>query len=897
MQKGMETAKRKFERNGQIFTLYQLDQIPGLPERYWERLPFSIRVLLEGVLRSMPDAQAGDIARRLATWQPQETSRQVIPFFPGRVVLQDFTGVPVMNDLAAMRSALLARGGDPGTVNPAIWVDLVIDHSIMVNEYGHPGALKRNTELEFQRNQERYAFLRWCEQAFTNFRVVPPATGIIHQVNLEYLARALLSREENGEVCLFPETLIGTDSHTTMINSLGVAGWGVGGIEAVAAMMGQPLEMLTPDVIGLKLSGTLPEGATPTDLTLTIIELLRKKGVVDKFVEVCGPGLDHLSLADRAMIANMTPECGATMIYFPVDRQTLEYLRLTGKPASHIALVEGYYRTQHLFRTDETPEPVFSDLLTLDLSTIEPSLAGPKRPQDRVSLSHAQSNLRAALTRAKNERGYGLAPADLTRTARLDIHGQTSLVGHGFLALAAITSCTNTSNPTVMLAAGLLARNAVRRGLRVPAYVKTSLTPGSRVVSDYLARSGLLASLETLGFHVAGYGCATCIGNSGPLPRAVVDVVEKEKILAAAILSGNRNFEGRVSPYTQINYLASPPLVVAYALAGTMNIQLEREPLGMDGAGNAVFLKDIWPSAAEIQHLLHELIQPELFIAGYANVLQGSPAWNQIQPDSGKIYPWNDASTYLQAPPFFESPGKSAVPADIENARVLLLLGDSVTTDHISPAGDIPVDSTAGRYLLEHGEQAANFNSFGARRGNDQVMARGTFANIRLKNLLVPGVEGGITCHLPDGEHMSVFEAAQKYQMEGVPLLVIAGKEYGTGSSRDWAAKGPLLLGVKAILAESFERIHRANLAGMGVLPLEFLPGQNAASLGLDGTERYTLQNLTPLQPGKRVAVTATRADGMRVEFAVTMRINTDMEAQYFKDGGIMATILLGLSK
>jgi aconitate hydratase len=898
MNTGLDSVKSKINDSNQDYTIFQLDLLPGTKAQFLEKLPFSIRILLEGVLRNINDETITlETAQYLANWKPNEEERKAIPVFPGRVVLQDFTGIPVMNDLAAMRKAMVSLGEDPLKVNPVIPVDLVIDHSVMVDEYGSADALAQNAEIEFKRNEERYQFLRWCEQAFTNFHVVPPATGIIHQVNLEYLAQSLLTRKVNGETLLYPDTLIGTDSHTTMINGLGVVGWGVGGIEAVAAMMGQPLEMLAPDVVGVRLDGRLAEGTTPTDLTLTVIEMLRSHGVVDKFVEVFGPGLDTLSLADRAMIANMTPECGATMIYFPVDEQTLEYLRLTGKSEDHIKLVEDYYKTQHLFRVSTAPDPIYSEVLELNLNTIEPSLAGPKRPQDRVVLSQVQANFRASLAKNRADRGFGLAEADLKREGVISLKGQSYMLKHGFLAIAAITSCTNTSNPTVMLAAGLLAKKAVELGLEVPAYVKTSLAPGSRVVSDYLAQSNLLPALEKLGFYVVGYGCTTCIGNSGTLAQTIIDLVEKEKLIAAAVLSGNRNFEGRVSPQTQANYLASPPLVVAYALAGTVNINLTSDALGYTPDGKPVFLRDIWPTGKEIQDVLQSVIKPEIFARNYANVYNGNHTWNAILPGKGKLYHWEDSSTYLQAPPFFESFGKSAVTDSIQNARVLLLLGDSVTTDHISPAGNIPKNTPAGQYLVERQVLPQDFNSFGSRRGNDRIMARGTFANIRLKNLLVPGVEGGVTLHLPDCEQLSVYAAAERYRAEGTPLLVIAGKEYGTGSSRDWAAKGPLLLGVKVILAESFERIHRSNLVGMGVLPLEFLPGENATSLGLDGSETYSLFNLAPLEPGKLVRIEAQKTDGSVTEFEAVMRINTYLEVQYFKDGGIMNTILLELAQ
>ena len=896
MDSHFENLKGKLIDQEKEYTIFQLDNLPGVQPLYWQKLPFSIRVLLEGVLRNINhEIVTIETAQYLANWKPQEKERKVIPLFPGRVVLQDFTGIPVLDDLAAMRSALSARGGDPLKVNPVIPVDLIIDHSVMVDEYGYPGAASKNAEMEFNRNKERYQFLRWCEKSFDNFHVVPPATGIIHQVNLEYLSQVLLIKKATNEMRIYPEMVIGTDSHTTMINGMGVVGWGVGGIEAVAAMMGQPLEMLAPDVIGLRLDGHLAEGATPTDLTLTIIQLLRKHGVVDKFVEVYGPGVDTLSLEDRAMVANMTPECGATMIYFPVDKNTLEYLRLTGKKDEHIQLLEKYFKMQHLFRLSNYPDPLYSHILHLNLNTIEPSIAGPKRPQDRVPLGQVKANFRSTLSISPSSGGFGLADAEKIHETKLVVKDHHYVVKHGFLAIAAITSCTNTSNPTVMIAAGLLAKKAVELGLRVPAYVKTSLAPGSRVVSDYLAQCGLLSPLGLLGFHLVGFGCTTCIGNSGPLAQPIVDVVEKEKILASAVLSGNRNFEGRVNPHVQANYLASPPLVVAYALAGTIDIDLTKDPLGISTSGQSVFLKDLWPSSKEIEKVLHEVIKPEIFTKNYASIYDGNATWDAMTSSEGNLYPWEDSSTYLQPPPFLDNHGKAVASDSIREARVLLKLGDSVTTDHISPAGDIPASSPAGKYLIEHQVLPQDFNSYGSRRGNDRIMTRGTFANIRIKNLLVPGVEGGVTRHFPGGEQMSVYDAALRYQAEGTPLLILAGKEYGTGSSRDWAAKGPLLLGVKAVLAESFERIHRSNLVGMGVLPLEFLPGQTSASLELDGSEVYTIHDLNPLQPGKRVRISTRKVDGTTVTFEAIMRINTTIEAQYFKDGGIMNTILLGL--
>lgn len=872
---------------------YPLDQWEGISRESLQRLPFSIRILLEGYLRNSAHPRVSQQSiSALANWAPRATHRPILQFFPGRVVLQDFTGVPVMNDLAAMRAALVRLGGNPEKINPVVPVDLVIDHSVQVDYFGIPDALKLNVQLEFERNRERYEFLHWAQKAFKNFRVVPPSSGIVHQVNLEYLARGVLTSSQDGTTVVFPETLVGTDSHTTMINGLGVVGFGVGGIEAVAAMLGEPLEFVTPDVIGVRLTGKLREGVTPTDLTLTITQLLRKHGVVDKFVEFFGPGLVNLSLADRAMISNMAPESGATVLYFPVDQQTLAYLALTGRPTE---LVETYYRAQGLFVTPETPEPEYTAVLHLDLESIEPSLAGPKRPQDRVPLPQVKENFRSSLSKPKTERGFGLSSEDLGKEAEYRSNGYRETLKHGAVVIAAITSCTNTSNPYVMLAAGLLARNAVLKGLRVKPYVKTSLAPGSKVVTAYLEKSGLDKALSALGFDVVGYGCTTCIGNSGPLPQPVIEAIESGGLVAAAVLSGNRNFEGRVHPYVQANYLASPPLVVAYALAGTVDIDLTQETLGVDRQGNPVYLKDLWPSAEEIEQLIQDLVQPELFASEYADLYSANPQWSQIQSPSSLLYEWNPASTYLQEPPFFENLSKEPqFLSDIQNARVLALFGDSITTDHISPAGNISPTSPAGKYLLEHGVPVSEFNSYGSRRGNDRVMTRGTFANIRLKNLLLGGKEGGYTIHFPDGEVLPIYDAAMKYREEGVPLIVIAGKEYGTGSSRDWAAKGVQQLGVRAILAESFERIHRSNLAGMGVLPLVFKPGENAQSLGLTGREIYTLKGVSQIQsPGGELTVQVTREDGSTFEFQVTIRLDTPNEVTYFHHGGILNTILL----
>jgi aconitate hydratase A / 2-methylisocitrate dehydratase len=862
---------------------------PGL-----ERLPFSIKVLLESVLRSVDDELVGEAdVKRLAAWNASAPLDVELPFMPGRVILQDFTGVPAVVDLAAMRGAMKRLSGDPRKINPLVPVDLVVDHSVQVDVFGSPLALQKNAELEFQRNRERYEFLRWGQKAFASFRVVPPATGIVHQVNLEFLAKGVLLKQEDGETVAMPDTLVGTDSHTTMINGLGVLGWGVGGIEAEAAMLGQPLYMVTPQVVGFKLTGRLREGVTATDLVLTVTQALRKKGVVEKFVEFFGPGLAQMSLADRATIANMAPEYGATCGFFPVDDETLRYLRRTGRSEPEVQLVERYTKEQGLFRSEAMPDPVFSDTLELDLSMVEPSLAGPKRPQDRIALAQMKTAFRQALTAPVKDRGFGLAEGDLSRQAPVALDGGKASLGHGAVVIAAITSCTNTSNPSVMLGAGLLARKAVARGLKVPPYVKTSLAPGSKVVTEYLERTGLTTHLESLGFHTVGYGCTTCIGNSGPLPPAVSKAVNDGKLVVSAVLSGNRNFEGRINPDVKANYLASPPLVVAYALAGTTDIDLTQDPLGKDPSGQPVMLSEVWPTQAEVQALEAE-ISGDMFRKSYGNVFDGNPTWNAVSVPEGDLFEFKEESTYIQDPPFFQGLTKEPAPlTDLAGARVLAVLGDSVTTDHISPAGDIAEQSPAGRFLKAHGVTKADFNSYGSRRGNDRVMVRGTFANIRLKNLMVPGVEGGVTLHQPSGEKMDIYDAAERYRREGVPLVVIAGKEYGSGSSRDWAAKGTLLLGVRAVLAESYERIHRSNLVGMGVLPLQFKAGQNAESLGLTGRETLSIAGLSgELRPRQEVTVQVTRPDGTTGGFAAVARLDTPVEINYYRNGGILPTVL-----
>jgi aconitate hydratase len=903
---------------GRTHVIYRLDALSKRSGGASERLPVSLRILLENLLRNEDGAfvKAADI-EALASWDVTARAEREIAFMPARVLLQDFTGVPAVVDLAAMRDAMARLGGDPQRINPLQQVDLVIDHSVQVDEYGSDAAFLINTNLEFERNQERYRFLRWGQSAFKNFGVVPPGTGICHQVNLEYLAKVVFPRQEGSETLAYFDTLVGTDSHTTMVNGLGVLGWGVGGIEAEAAMLGQPSSMLIPEVVGFKLFGKLPPGATATDLVLTVTEMLRKKKVVGKFVEFYGKGLSSLAVADRATIANMAPEYGATMGYFPVDDQTLQYLRLTARDEAQIALVEAYCKTQGIFRTDATPDPVFSDTIELDLSTVEPSLAGPKRPQDRVPLRQSKQMYLDAFHGDMEKAGTPVAARELKRATevsaspqldphvvavaeqpatdgvRVEMNGETFTLRHGAVVIAAITSCTNTSNPSVMLAAGMLARNAARKGLRARPWVKTSLSPGSKVVTEYYKAAGLMDDLEKVGFYLSGYGCMTCIGNSGPLPEPISNAVEQGKLIVAAVLSGNRNFEGRVNPHTRFNYLASPPLVVAYALAGRMDIDLEKEPLGV-GADGPVFLRDIWPSPAEVEAEIARSVKGEMFRRQYANVFEGDADWRGLDVPTGETYAWDPNSTYVKNPPYFEAmtldvPGVQP----IEGARVLALLGDSITTDHISPAGNIAAASPAGRWLLEQGVQRKDFNSYGARRGNHEVMMRGTFANIRLRNELAPGTEGGWTTTEPHGDKLSIYDAAMDYQRRGTPLLVVAGKEYGTGSSRDWAAKGTLLLGVRAVIAESFERIHRSNLVGMGVLPLEFTNGETRQSLGLTGFETYAVEGLSnAIRPRQTLTVVARGAGGIEKRFTVLSRIDTPEELSYYKNGGILPYVL-----
>ncbi|OGO35877.1 MAG: aconitate hydratase 1 [Chloroflexi bacterium RBG_16_57_11] len=891
-------ARQALRTSHGSYTIFSLGSLEKAGLTRLERLPFSIRIMLESVLRQCNEREiTQQDVTNLAGWQPRSKQRASLPFTPARVVMQDFTGVPAVVDLAAMRSAMARLGGDPKRINPLVPVDLVIDHSVQVDFFAIPDALSRNAELEFQRNRERYEFLRWGQKAFDNFRVVPPATGIVHQVNLEFLAPVVMTRVEAGELLAFPDTLVGTDSHTTMINGLGVVGWGVGGIEAEAAMLGQPIDMLTPDVIGFRLDGELREGVTATDLTLTVTQMLRNKGVVEKFVEFYGPGLASMSLPDRATIANMSPEYGATIGFFPVDEETLRYLRLTGRPAELVDLVERYFKEQGLFRTASTPDPQFTDSLELDLGTVEPSLAGPKRPQDRVPLSEVKSNFHYALSAPVNERGYELTPQQLESKATIGTNGKAVEMRHGVVVIAAITSCTNTSNPSVLVSAGLLARKAVERGLKVKSYVKTSLAPGSRVVTEYLQQAGLLEPLSELGFNVVGYGCTTCIGNSGPLPPDVVQAITGADLVAAAVLSGNRNFEGRVHPYVRANYLASPPLVVAYALAGTVEKDLVHEPVGVDAQGRPVYLREIWPTNQEVQQVIEQVVRPRMFVEKYSDVFSGNETWNAIQSGESELYGWDEASTYIQEPPFFVGLTRTAQGiGEIRGARALAVLGDSITTDHISPAGAISPDSPAGRYLVERGVAPRDYNSYGSRRGNDRVMTRGTFANIRLKNRMLPGIEGGLTLHLPDGEQMSIYEAAMKYRDEGVPLIVLGGKEYGSGSSRDWAAKGTLLLGVRAVLVESFERIHRSNLIGMGVLPLVFKPGESVDTLGLTGREVFTIEGINEnITPRSEVTVSAFREDGSTLAFTAIARLETPIEVNYYRNGGILHTVLRNL--
>jgi len=909
-------------------TIYRLAELARQGVAELDRLPFSIRILLENALRfAGRGIVTEEHVRQLGGWHRAGAPRSEIPFMPARVVLQDFTGVPCVVDLAAMRDAMARMKGDPDRINPVVPCDLVIDHSVQVDYFGSARAFQLNVELEMERNVERYQLLKFAQRAFRNFRVVPPGTGIVHQVNLEYLAPVVQLREQFGDLTAYPDTLVGTDSHTTMINGLGVVGWGVGGIEAEAVMLGQPYFMLIPEVVGMKLTGALPIGTTATDLVLTATQMLRKKGVVDKFVEFYGPGLSSLGLADRATIANMAPEYGATMGFFPVDDETLRYLERTGRPAEVVGRVERYCKEQELFRTDATPDPVFSATLELDLSSIVPSLAGPKRPQDRVPLRELKRNFvvslpqlmspavpaaRRELAESAYSRWVGEGGANVTigdhgaeaHTAVADLDAPPIVSGvlegndislhDGAVVIAAITSCTNTSNPSVMIGAGLLAKKAVERGLTTRPWVKSSLAPGSRVVTDYLEGSGLLPYLEQLRFNVVGYGCTTCIGNSGPLPDVIGQLIDEHALVTAAVLSGNRNFEARVHPQVRANYLASPVLVVAFALAGRVDIDLDREPIGTGRDGRPVFLREIWPGPDEVQAAMRSALKPELFQRRYAAVFDGDATWQSLQVPEGSRYAWNSASTYVQEPPFFVNlPAEPPPLRDITGAKVLAVLGDSVTTDHISPAGSIPKNGPAARYLREHGVEQVDWNTFGSRRGNHEVMMRGTFGNVRISNALVPGKEGNWTLHFPSGEVISIYDAAMRYQSEGTPLVILTGKEYGTGSSRDWAAKGPALLGVKAVIAESYERIHRSNLVGMGVLPLAYEPGSDRATLGLTGLETFSISGIASgLTPGGRVTVTARDASGNETVFPAVVRLNSAVELDYYRHGGILQRVL-----
>jgi aconitate hydratase len=906
---------------GRKYTIFRLDSLRSLADGNSERLPFSLKILLENLLRNEDGkfVKPDDI-RALATWNVKGTVEKEIAFRTARVLLQDFTGVPAVVDLAAMRDALARLGGNPGLINPLQPVDLVIDHSVQVDEYGSEAAFLINADLEHHRNQERYAFLRWGQKALSNFRVVPPDTGIVHQINLEYLAQTVFTRSENGETLAYPDSLVGTDSHTTMINGLGVLGWGVGGIEAEAAMLGQPVSMLVPEVVGFKLHGSLPPGATATDLVLTVTEMLRKKKVVGKFVEFFGVGLSSLSLADRATIGNMAPEYGATMGFFPVDAETVKYLRFTGRDEAQVQLVEAYCKTQGIFRTDSTPDPAFTDTLELDLRTVEPSLAGPKRPQDRVPLKLAKKMFRDALTAdldrtgtvaavaaAKQAMSVAASPqlspsvvatnpdeqAGQNSSVPVEMNGEKFSIRHGSVVIAAITSCTNTSNPSVMLAAGLLARNAVKKGLMTKPWVKTSLAPGSKVVTEYFRAANVMEALQTLRFNVVGFGCTTCIGNSGPLPAPIAEAVEANKLVVAAVLSGNRNFEGRINPLTRFNYLASPPLVVAYALAGRMDIDFSTEPIGV-GSEGPVFLRDIWPAPREVEDEILRSVKAEMFKTQYANVFHGDDNWRGLPVPEGDLYAWDEKSTYVKNPPFFD--GMTVTPPGVRpvhSARALGMFGDSITTDHISPAGSIPAASPAGKWLIAQGVTTADFNSYGARRGNHEVMMRGTFANIRLRNELAPGTEGGWTTRVPGEKAVTIYDAAMEYQSKGVSLVIIAGKEYGTGSSRDWAAKGTLLLGVRAVIAESFERIHRSNLVGMGVLPLEFRPGETRVTLGLTGFETFAIEGMSDaMKPRASLTVRARAADGSEKTFQAISRIDTPEEMSYYRHGGILPYVL-----
>lgn len=887
-----KSIEKTFKTKRGSYTIFSFDKLTRTGVGDPQKLPFSIKVLLESALRHYDNYRitAQDI-QTLLQWSPVPGPAREIAFKPGRVILQDFTGVPCIVDLAAMRAAMKRLGGDIRKINPQVPCDLVIDHSVQVDAFGTKSAFGKNVVLEFKRNKERYEFLKWGQKAFKNFRVVPPATGIVHQVNLEYLAQGVLKTKIGKKTVIYPDSLVGTDSHTTMINGLGILGWGVGGIEAEAVMLGEPIYMLLPEVVGFKLKGQLREGVTATDLVLTVTQILRQTGVVDKFVEFYGDGLRFLSLPDRATVSNMAPEYGATIGLFPIDEETLRYYRLTGRSPAQVDLIERYMKEQGMFYEMGAKDPAFTSTVELDLATVESSLAGPKRPQDRVSLVNVRTDFEQSLVRPVKERGFGLATQALGKTVVVDGRGS---ITHGSIVIAAITSCTNTSNPSVLVGAALLAKKAVKKGLDVKGFVKTSFAPGSRAVEEYLRTAGLLKYLEKLKFHIVGYGCTTCIGNSGPLPDDVARAIQQGDLVVVSVLSGNRNFEGRVNPYTKANYLASPPLVVAYALAGTVDLDLTKEPVGKDKAGKPVYLRDIWPTQDEINSVVKKFVIVEAFRKHYKNVNKGNKDWNAIKSTKSDLYAWNDKSTYIQEPPFFAGMSKTINPIQsIKGARVLVMIGDSVTTDHISPAGAFNAQSPAGQYLMEFGVQPADFNSYGSRRGNDRVMTRGTFANIRLRNLLAPGTEGSRTIHFPSGEKMNIYDAALKYKEQNTPLIVLAGKEYGTGSSRDWAAKGAALLGVRAVLAQSFERIHRSNLAGMGVLPLEFKKGDSAEFLGLKGNEVFDFPGVDDsLKPRQDIRAIAQSPDGSRKEFLLTVRLDTPVEIDYFRNGGILLTVL-----
>jgi aconitate hydratase len=894
-------AKGTFDTGSGNAIIYRLSKLAQDGIGQVDRLPFSMKIMLENVLRNLDgNAVSEEDVKNIAGWNPNNMLDIEIPYIPARVILQDFTGVPAVVDLAALRSAMARIGGDPQKINPVVPVDLVIDHSVQVDVFARPDAIFRNSEIEFVRNRERYEFLHWGQKAFDNFKVVPPATGIVHQVNLEYLAKVVqIYKDSEGNDVALPDTLVGTDSHTTMINGLGVLGWGVGGIEAEAAMLGQSIYMLMPQVVGFKLMGSLPEGATATDLVLVVTEMLRAKGVVGKFVEFYGAGLSNMTLPDRATIANMAPEYGATMGFFPVDNEALAYLARTGRDQNLITLVERYAKEQGIFRTDATPDPVFNDTLELDLSTVEPSLAGPQRPQDRILLRDMKPAFNKALRAPVGPKGYALSDKQVSSKAAVRDNGLSAEIGHGAVVIAAITSCTNTSNPSVMVAAGLLAKKAVEKGLNRKPYVKTSLAPGSKVVTEYLDKAGLTEYLEKIGFYTVGYGCTTCIGNSGPLPEPVREAIYEGDLVAAAVLSGNRNFAGRIGPDVRANYLASPPLVVAYALAGTVDVDLNNDPIGQDRNGADVYLKDIWPTQKEILDVIQTSLSPDMFNEQYGNVYNGNEMWNEIPSTDEAVYLWAEDSTYIQEPPFFiDLPVDPSPILSISGARVLVKVGDSITTDHISPAGSIAINSPAGKYLQDHDVSPQYFNSYGSRRGNDRVMTRGTFANVRMRNQLVPGSEGGVTYYLPTGEEMSIYDAAMKYISNKTPLVVLAGKDYGMGSSRDWAAKGTFLLGVKAVIAASYERIHRSNLVMMGVLPLQFSNGETWQSLGLTGHETFDFPDLDDnLKPGQWLTVKATDEDGKVTEFKAKARVDTPIEVEYYRNGGILQTVLRNFLK